>query len=58
MAQGCEDQAAGRSIKALEQLRDNCLIAVMQALQDYRVGAGEVLAREDARRAAAQDGAS
>ncbi len=58
MAQGCEEQAAGRSIKELEQLRDNCLIAVMRALEDYRVGAGEVLAREDVRRAAAQDGAS
>jgi len=46
MAEGCEQQAAGRSIRELEQLRDNCLIAIMQALQEYNVGAGAVLNRE------------
>lgn len=50
MASGCEQQAAGRSIKELEQLRDNCLIDVMQALEKYQVGAGAVLAAEKQRR--------
>lgn len=50
MAEGCEQQAAGRSIKELEQLRDNCLIAIMQALETYQVGAGAVLAADKVRR--------
>ena len=49
MAKGCEQQAAGRSIKELEQLRDNCLIAIMRALETYQVGAGSVLAADRAR---------
>lgn len=50
MAEGCEQQAAGRSIKELERLRDNCLIAIMQALEEYQVGAGAVLAADKTRR--------
>ena len=48
---GTRQQAAGRTVKELEQLRDDCLIAIMKALQHYEVGAGKVLAHEDARRA-------
>ena len=54
MAEGCEQQAAGRSIRELEQLRDNCLIAIMRALQEYDVGAGAVLNRDAANRAGAE----
>jgi carnitine 3-dehydrogenase / betainyl-CoA thioesterase len=36
-------QAAGRSIRELEELRDDCLVAVMQGLRTHRVGAGAVL---------------
>ncbi len=50
MVAGTRRQAAGRTVKELEQLRDECLIAIMQALQRYRVGAGSVLARDEARR--------
>ncbi|MDH3713680.1 MAG: L-carnitine dehydrogenase [Gammaproteobacteria bacterium] len=50
MAKGCEAQTGGRSIKELERLRDDCLIAVMQALRAYRVGAGEVLQKNAERR--------
>ncbi len=50
MVTGTQRQAAGRTVKELERLRDDCLIAIMQALQRYEVGAGNVLAREDARR--------
>ena len=48
---GTRRQAAGRSVKELERLRDDCLIAIMQALRQYEVGAGKVLADNEARRA-------
>jgi carnitine 3-dehydrogenase len=38
-----EEQAAGRSIRELERLRDDCLVAVLQGLRPHRFGAGEVL---------------
>jgi len=38
-----EQQAAGRSIRELERLRDDCLVAVMQGLRPHHFGAGEVL---------------
>ena len=50
MTAGTRQQAAGRTVKELEQLRDDCLIAIMQALSRYQVGAGNVLARDEARR--------
>ena len=50
MTVGTRQQAAGRTVKELEQLRDDCLIAIMQALSRYKVGAGNVLARDEARR--------
>lgn len=50
MTTGTRRQAAGRTVKELEQLRDDCLIAIMQALRRYKVGAGSVLARDEARR--------
>jgi carnitine 3-dehydrogenase len=37
-------QADGKSIRELEALRDDCLIAVMQGLRSAGYGAGEVLA--------------
>ena len=48
---GTRQQAAGRTVKELERLRDDCLIAIMKALQRYEVGAGKLLAQEDTRRA-------
>jgi carnitine 3-dehydrogenase len=36
-------QADGRSIRELERLRDDCLVAVMQGLRPHRFGAGAVL---------------
>jgi carnitine 3-dehydrogenase len=36
-------QADGRSVRDLERLRDDCLVAVLQALRTHRAGAGEVL---------------
>ncbi|KKK99101.1 hypothetical protein LCGC14_2636120, partial [marine sediment metagenome] len=49
LVEGTREQAGGRSVKQLEQLRDNCLIDIMRALQKYEIGAGKVLA--DAREA-------
>lgn len=49
MVSGTRRQAAGRTVKELERLRDDCLIDIMRALQRYRVGAGDVLAREEER---------
>ncbi len=54
---GSEEQAAGGSVKELERLRNDCLIAIMEALRTYEVGAGRVLAREDAARGQEQVGA-
>jgi len=52
MVAGTEAQAGERSVKELERLRDDCLIAIMRALERYRVGAGAVLAEDAARREA------
>jgi carnitine 3-dehydrogenase len=38
-------QAGGRSVRELERLRDDCLVAVLQGLRSQDVGAGAVLAR-------------
>ncbi len=50
MTTGTRQQAAGRTVKELEQLRDDCLIDIMRALSRYQVGAGNVLTRDEARR--------
>ena len=39
-----EEQAAGRSIRELEQARDDCLVAIIQGLRAQGAGAGAVLA--------------
>jgi gamma-butyrobetaine hydroxylase len=39
-----DEQAAGRSIRELEALRDDCLVAVMRGLREVGFGAGEVVA--------------
>ncbi|HET6174222.1 MAG TPA: carnitine 3-dehydrogenase [Gaiellales bacterium] len=43
-----DEQAEGRSVRELEQLRDDCLVGVLQALRARDVGAGAVLARHEA----------
>ena len=48
-----DEQAAGLGTRALEQLRDDCLVSVLQALRGRDYGAGAVLARHEAARAAA-----
>jgi carnitine 3-dehydrogenase len=43
MVEGTETQAAGRSIRELERLRDDYLVAIQQVLRQYNIGAGATL---------------
>ena len=43
MVSGTQAQASGRSVKELERLRDDCLIAIMQALAQFDYAAGRTL---------------
>ena len=54
LAEGTEKQAAGRTVKELERRRDECLVAIMQALRRFEEGAGETLAQHEARLQAAR----
>ena len=49
MVEGCEAQAAGRSIEQLERQRDNALVDVIRALRPHELGAGGTLAADEAR---------
>lgn len=49
MAEGCQDQAAGRSVAQLAALRDDYLLAVMRALRPLDIGAGRIVAEREAR---------
>jgi carnitine 3-dehydrogenase len=42
-----DEQAAGRDVRALERLRDDYLVSVIQALRTHGIGAGEVLAEHE-----------
>jgi carnitine 3-dehydrogenase len=43
MVKGTQEQAAGRSIRELERLRDGYLVAIQQVLKQYNIGAGATL---------------
>src|SRR5271166_6087087 len=43
MVEGTQEQAAGRSIRELERLRDNYLVAIQQVLRQFDIGAGSTL---------------
>src|ERR1700749_4234927 len=43
MVAGTQEEAAGRSIRELERLRDNYLVAIQQVLKEYNIGAGATL---------------
>ena len=43
MVSGTQAQAAGRSIRELERLRDDYLVAIQQVLKQYNIGAGATL---------------
>ncbi len=42
-ADGTAEQAEGRSIRELEQIRDECLVAVQRVLAKHNMGAGQTL---------------
>lgn len=50
VAEGTKQQAGERTVKELTRLRDDCLIAIMQALRRFEIGAGRTLAEDEARR--------
>ncbi|HEX4649692.1 MAG TPA: 3-hydroxyacyl-CoA dehydrogenase NAD-binding domain-containing protein [Steroidobacteraceae bacterium] len=43
MVAGTQQQAAGRSIRELERLRDDYLVAIQQVLRQFNIGAGATL---------------
>src|SRR5260221_5284044 len=43
MVEGTQHEAAGRSIRELERLRDDYLVAIQQVLRQYNIGAGATL---------------
>ncbi|MBV8403563.1 MAG: thioesterase family protein [Gammaproteobacteria bacterium] len=43
MVAGTQAQAAGRSIRELERLRDDYLVVIQQVLREYNIGAGATL---------------
>jgi len=43
MVAGTQAEAAGRSIRELERLRDDYLVAIQQVLREYNIGAGATL---------------
>jgi carnitine 3-dehydrogenase len=49
MVAGTKEQAAGRSIRTLERLRDDSLVAIQQVLRQYDIGAGATLRALEAR---------
>ena len=54
MVEGTQSQAAGRSIRELERLRDDYLVAIQQVLRQYNIGAGATLRAVEERLYAAQ----
>jgi len=57
LARQSDAQAAGRSVPELERERDDCLVAVLQALRSRGAGAGETLATWERRLLATAPGA-
>jgi carnitine 3-dehydrogenase len=49
MVEGTQQQAAGRSIRELERLRDDYLVAIQQVLRQFDIGAGSTLRRLEER---------
>jgi carnitine 3-dehydrogenase len=58
IASQSDAQAAGLSVRELERLRDDNLVALLQALRSQRYGAGAILAEHEARLFEQTDGAS
>lgn len=53
MVEGTTEQAQGRTIQEWEQLRDDCLIGIMQTLKQFNIASGKTMNDDEARRLAA-----
>jgi carnitine 3-dehydrogenase len=49
MVEGTQEQAAGRSIREIERLRDDYLVAIQQVLRQFNIGAGSTLRKLEER---------
>jgi carnitine 3-dehydrogenase len=49
MVEGTQEQAAGRSIREIERLRDDYLVAIQQVLRQFDIGAGSTLKKLETR---------
>ncbi len=49
LIEGCEEQAAGRSVAEWEAKRDEVLVDLMKVLEKHGIGAGTLLSRERAK---------
>ncbi|RED53347.1 L-carnitine dehydrogenase [Aestuariispira insulae] len=47
MVEGTKAQTEGTSVKELERMRDDCLIAIMNALKTFKEGAGRLLHEDE-----------
>ncbi len=54
MVEGTQAQAGNKTVKELEQIRDNCLVDIMRALEKHDIAAGKVLKDDEKRRKAAK----
>ena len=43
MTLGCEEQVGGRTLREMERTRDEVLVAILKALQEYDIGAGRTM---------------
>lgn len=50
LVEGCETQAEGQAVAALEARRNDILVDMMHLFKKHKIGAGLVLAREEERR--------
>lgn len=43
MARGCEKQVGRRTLREMERIRDEALVAILKALQERDIGAGQTM---------------
>ena len=43
MARGCEEQDGQRTLREMERIRDEALVAILKALQECDIGAGRTM---------------
>lgn len=46
MVEGTDEQSAGINFREMEQLRDNCIISIMEALEKYNYASGKILKQD------------